>query len=100
MMPTYRLSESFGLIRPPDEYGYYLGTEAAAEHEVSCGLCTAGGEYVPGEDGDVTALRLANGSRRRQRTSRQTPLRGPRASPGVSALASYKITNTIAQPHV
>ena len=35
---------------------------AAAEHEVSCGLCTAGGEHVFGEDGEVTALRLANGS--------------------------------------
>ena len=44
MMPTYRLSESFGRIHLPDEYGYYPDAEAAAEHKVSCGLCTAGGE--------------------------------------------------------
>ena len=42
MMPPYRLSESFGRIRLPDEYGYYPGAEAAAEHEVSCGLCRKG----------------------------------------------------------
>ena len=55
MMPTYRLSDSFGRIRPPDEYGYYLDAEAAAEHEVSCGLCTAGGEGAAWIDyGDST----------------------------------------------
>ena len=62
MMPMYRLPGSFGRIRIPDEYGHYPDAEAAAEHKVSCGLCTAGEEYVLGDNGEVTALRLPNGS--------------------------------------
>ena len=62
MMPMYRLPGSFGRIRIPDEYGHYPDAEAAAEHQVFCGLCTAGEEYVLGADGEVTALRLPNGS--------------------------------------
>ena len=101
MMPRYRLSESFGRIRLPDEYGYYPEMDAAAaEHDVSSELCTAGEEYIVSPDGQITNFDCRTKQRRRQRTSRQTPRHGPRASLEISALASYKTTSTTAQPRV
>ena len=61
MMPMYRLPGSFGRISIPDEYDHYPDAGAAAEHQIFCGLCTAGEEYVLGPDDEVTALRLPNG---------------------------------------
>ena len=61
MMPRYRLSESFGRIQVPDEYGYYPAPGAATEHAVSCGLCAAGEEYFVEAGGEVTGLRLPTG---------------------------------------
>ena len=61
MMPRYRLSESFGRIRLPDEYGHYPDMDAAAaENDVSSELRTAREEYIVGPDGQVTGLRLPN----------------------------------------
>ena len=63
MMPTYRLSRSFGHIRVPDEYGHYsAGDGAATEHADACGLCDVAGEYELDEKGEVVGLRLPTGA--------------------------------------
>ena len=63
MMPSYRLSSSFGRIRVPDEYGHYPPDDSAAtEHTVACGLCDVGGEYDLGDAGEIVGFRFPSGT--------------------------------------
>ena len=59
MMPMYRLSNSFGNIEVPDEFGYYQG--AATERSENGGWLPYAKEYVVGPSGEVTGFCMPNG---------------------------------------
>ena len=59
MLPTYRLSSSFGRITVPDEHGNYQ--ETATEHLSASGWLTCNAEYAVEETGEITDFCMPNG---------------------------------------
>ena len=57
-MPMYRLSNSFGNIEVPDEFGYYQ--RAATEHFENGGWLPYAKEYVVEPSGEVTGFCMPN----------------------------------------
>ena len=60
MLPTYRLSSSFGRIAVPDEFGNYQ--ETATERLGAPGWLSCNEEFVVDDTGEVTNFRMPNGA--------------------------------------
>ena len=60
MLPTFRLSSSFGSIEEPDEFGYYFSSERARKPAPE-GWLELKNQYIQNEDGVVTGLNMPNG---------------------------------------
>ena len=99
MMPMYRLPGSFGRIRIPATTATTRTQKLLQSTKCSAGCAPPARNTSWEPTARLRRFDFQTDPRRRRRTSRRTPLHGPRASPETNALVSYKTKSTTALPH-